>query len=136
IDALRVRLARTGKSWTVQQYLYTSLGIALVVAALVFLRSGAALLGLGVGIAAGAGIPHMLVNFFMKKRISDFNAKFPDGIELLVRGLRSGLPVAETLGVVGQEIPGPVGDEFKAAVERMRIGRSMEESLQVTADKL
>jgi tight adherence protein B len=53
-----------------------------------------------------------------------------------VRGLRSGLPVAETLGVVASEVPGPVGEEFKAAVERMRIGRTMEESLQVTADKL
>jgi len=77
-----------------------------------------------------------VVNHLVKKRTNRFNAKFPDGIELLVRGLRSGLPVAETLGVVANEIPGPVGDEFKAAVERMKIGRSMEESLQVTADKL
>jgi tight adherence protein B len=53
-----------------------------------------------------------------------------------VRGLRSGLPVAETLGVVAQEVPGPVGEEFKAVVERIKIGRTMEESLQVAADKL
>jgi Flp pilus assembly protein TadB len=69
-------------------------------------------------------------------RVTKFNAKFPDGIELLVRGLRSGLPVAETLGVVAQEVPGPVGEEFKRVVERMKIGRTMEESLQVTADQL
>ena len=135
-EALQLRLARTGKNWSVSQYLYVSLGIALVIAALVFLRTNAVLLSLGVGIAAGAGIPHLLVGFFLKKRLNDFNAKFPDGIELLVRGLRSGLPVAETLAVVAHEIPGPVGDEFRAVVERMKIGRSMEESLQVTADKL
>ncbi len=105
-------------------------------AAVLFLRSGAALLSLGVGTVCGAGIPHMAVNHLIKKRINQFNAKFPDGIELLVRGLRSGLPVAETLGVVATEIPGPVGEEFKAVVERMKIGRSMEESLQVTADRL
>jgi tight adherence protein B len=127
---------RTGKNWTLSQYLYVSLGIALAVAALVYLRSGALLLSLGIGTVFGAGIPHMLVNYFIKKRLNNFNAKFPDGIELLVRGLRSGLPVAETLGVVATEVPGPVGEEFKTVVERMKIGRSMEESLQVTADKL
>jgi tight adherence protein B len=136
IEALAVRLERTGKRWTISQYFYASLGIALVVAALVFLRTGAALLSLGVGVLVGAGIPHLAVNFLVKKRTNGFNAKFPDGIELLVRGLRSGLPVAETLGVVAHEIPGPVGEEFKSVVERMKIGRTMEEALQVTADKL
>ena len=136
VEALAVRLTRTGKGWSVTQYMYVSLGIALTVTALLYLRSGAALLSLGVGAFAGAGIPHFMVNRYIKKRIANFNAKFPDGIELLVRGLRSGLPVAETLGVVAHEVPGPVGEEFKAVVERMKIGRTMEESLQVTADKL
>jgi tight adherence protein B len=136
IEALAVRLQRTGKSWTVAQYMYTSLGIALVLTAVLYLRSGAALLSLGIGVLAGAGIPHFVVNSAMKRRINKFTSKFPDGIELLVRGLRSGLPVAETLGVVASEIPGPVGEEFKMVVERMKIGRTMEESLQVTADRL
>ena len=136
LEALQMRLVRTGKGWTLAQYGYASLGIGLGVAALIFLRSGAAMLSLGVGAVAGLGIPHMMVNRFVKKRLNKFNAKFPDGIELLVRGLRSGLPVAETLGVVATEVPGPVGEEFKAAVERIKIGRTMEESLQVTADRL
>jgi len=136
VQALAVRLARTGKGWTISQYLYVSLGIAVTVAALIYLRSSAAMLSLGIGVLMGAGIPHMLVNFLINRRINAFNARFPDGIDLLVRGLRSGLPVGETLSLVASETPGPVGEEFKAVVERMRIGRTMEESLQVTADKL
>ncbi|HEY6817160.1 MAG TPA: type II secretion system F family protein [Croceibacterium sp.] len=135
-EALAVRLQRTGKSWTVTHYVYVSLGIALTLTAVIYLRSGAAMLSLGIGVLAGAGIPHFMVNRTIKKRLNNFNAKFPDGIELLVRGLRSGLPVAETLGVVAHEVPGPVGEEFKAVVERMKIGRTMEESLQVAADRL
>jgi tight adherence protein B len=135
-EALATRLDRTGKRWTITQYMYASLGIALTVAAILFLKTGAAALSLGIGVIAGAGIPHFVVNYLVKKRTNKFNAKFPDGIELLVRGLRSGLPVSETLGVVANEVPGPVGEEFRTAVERMKIGRSMEESLQVTADKL
>lgn len=136
IEALAVRLDRTGKSWTIAQYSYASLGIALTVAVVVYLRSGAALLSLGVGLLVGAGIPHFIVNRFIKRRTNQFNSKFPDAIELLVRGLRSGLPVTETLQVVAQEVPGPVGIEFKGVVERIKIGRTMEESLQEAGDRL
>jgi tight adherence protein B len=135
-EALALRLERTGRRWTVSQYLYASLGLAVVVSLALFVKTGAPLLSLGIGVLCGAGIPHWLVNRFIKKRLNAFNAKFPDGIELLVRGLRSGLPVTETLGVVAQEIPGPVGSEFKSVTERIRIGRTMEEALQETADRL
>jgi tight adherence protein B len=136
IAALSLRLHRTGKGWTLSQYTYASAGLALAVAILVFLKSGAALLALVVGIFAGAGLPHMVVNFFIKRRTAAFTTKFPDAIELLVRGLRSGLPVSETLGVVASEVPGPVGEEFKLVTERTKIGQTMEQALQETADRL
>ncbi len=136
LEALEMRLDRTGKGFTIAQYFYASLGIALVVAVLLFIQSGAPFLALGVGLLVGAGLPHLVVNFLIKKRTGQFNAKFPDAIELLVRGLRSGLPVTETLGVVGQEVNGPVGLEFKSITERIKIGKTMEDSLQDTADRL
>lgn len=135
-EALALRLHRTGRTWTVQNYLYTCGGIMAVVTLLVLLKSGSLALAVAVGIVAGAGLPHMVVGSLIKRRINNFVTKFPDAIELLVRGLRSGLPVTETLGVVSSEIPGPVGEEFKLVTERIRIGRSMEEALQDTADRL
>ena len=136
LEALAMRLHRTGKNWTMTQYLYVSLGIWLTLTVLIYLKSGAALLALGVGLFAGLGLPHMVVGFFIKRRADAFTVKFPDAIELLVRGLRSGLPVTETLGVVATEVPGPVGEEFKMITERIRIGKSMEDALQETADRL
>lgn len=136
IEALSIRLDRTGKQWTPSQYVYASLGLAVAIAAIIFLQFGSLPLGLGVGALVGAGVPHMVVGRAITKRTNAFNAKFPDGIDLLVRGLRSGLPVTETLAVVATEIPGPVGLEFKGIVERIKIGRTMEESLQETADRL
>ncbi|EAQ29236.1 hypothetical protein NAP1_00650 [Erythrobacter sp. NAP1] len=135
-EALEVRLDRTGKGWTVSQYLYVTLGIILVVGVLLYIQTGAPFLSLAAGAFVGLGLPHLVVSFFIKKRTNDFNAKFADGIELLVRGLRSGLPVTETLAVVAQEVPGPVGLEFKGIVERIKIGKTMEDSLQETADRL
>ena len=136
IDALAIRLDRTGKNWTLSQYAYASIGIGLAIATLLFLRSGSLPLSFGIGVLAGAGLPHFFVGRQITKRTAQFNAKFPDAIELLVRGLRSGLPVTETLAVVSQEVPGPVGQEFRGIVERIKIGKTMEDSLQDTADRL
>ena len=84
----------------------------------------------------GAGLPHLYVNRLITKRTNQFNAKFPDAIELLVRGLRSGLPVTETLTIVSSEVPGPVGVEFKGITDRIKVGKTMEDSLQETANRL
>jgi len=78
----------------------------------------------------------MATNFMIKRRIAQFTARFPDAIELMVRGLRSGLPITETLGVIGSELPGPVGIEFRGIGDRIKIGKTMEAALQETAEKL
>lgn len=101
-----------------------------------YLRTGAPLLALGSGIFIGGGLPHMLVGRAINKRIDNFVTRLPDALDLLVRGLRSGLPVTETLGVVAAELPGPVGEEFKLVTDRIKVGRTMEEALQDTADRL
>ncbi|MBT0669459.1 type II secretion system F family protein [Novosphingobium profundi] len=136
IEALELRLMRSGTSWTLAQYFYGSLGIAAFLTIVLFLKSGAPLLALTLGVFAGAGIPHAALNYLINKRTNNFTAKFPDAIELLVRGLRSGLPVTETLTVVAKEVPGPVGEEFKLITERIKIGKTMEDALQETADRM
>ncbi len=135
-DKLRLRLAQTGKKWTLQQYLNVSGGLAFFVMVLLWLKDAPLLLALFGGLLVGAGLPHILLDFFIARRINKFTANFPDAIELLVRGLKSGLPVGETLSVVAKEVPGPVGEEFKLVTEKVKIGKSMEESLQETADRL
>jgi len=136
MQQIQNRLDRTGKGWSVTGYMNTCIGLGLVVGGLVFLKSGALFLGLFVGVIVGLGLPHLYVSRLITKRTAQFNARFPDAIELLVRGLRSGLPVTETLQVVAREVPGPVGQEFKGICERIRIGRTMDEALQVAAEKL
>lgn len=136
IEALEVRLKKTGKNWTISQYLYATLGLVVVITLLVYVKSRIPLLSLGTGMALGVFIPHFVVGSAINKRLNNFIARFPDALELLVRGLRSGLPVTETLGIVSKELPGPVGEEFKLVTDRIRVGKTMEEALQDTADRL
>jgi len=133
---LRKRIEMTGKDWTLGKYAVGSIGIALFVAILLLFKGAPILLSLLVGTVAGLGIPHMVVGSLITRRVATFTAKFPDAIELLVRGLRSGLPISETLGVVASEVPGPVGAEFRTVADKMKIGRTMEAALQETADRL
>jgi tight adherence protein B len=135
-DKLRLRLAQTGRKWTLNQYLYASGGLVVIITALMALKGAPIYLSASFGLVIGAGLPHMVINFLISKRIKDFTTSFPDAIELLVRGLKSGLPVGETLNVVAKEVPGPVGVEFKMVTEKIRIGKPMEDALQETADRL
>jgi len=133
---LRKRLEQTGKDITLSKYLMISVGAMLAVMALLMLKGAPFLLALFVGLFIGAGAPHLVVGFLIKRRVQAFTNNFPDAIELMVRGLRSGLPITETLGIVASEIQGPVQDEFRAVADKMKIGRTMEAALQETADRL
>jgi len=133
---MRKRLDQTGKDISLGKYALASLGLAGFVAALAMIKGAPFFLAFFLGMFAGVAIPHFVINFLIKRRINKFNSNFPDAIELMVRGLRSGLPITETLGVVASEITGPVGIEFRAVADRMKIGRTMESALQETSDRL
>jgi tight adherence protein B len=89
-----------------------------------------------VGLFVGIGVPHFAVGKLITRRIAQFTSRFPDAIELMVRGLRSGLPISETMGVVATEVPGPISVEFQNVSDKMKIGRTMEAALQESADRL
>ena len=133
---LRKRLEMTGKDITLGKYAVVCLGITLVVIAGATVRGLPLLLGLFLGLFLGIGVPHFIIGKLIKRRVGKFTSNFPDAIELMVRGLRSGLPITETLGIVGSEIQGPVGLEFRMVADKMKIGRTMEAALQETADRL
>jgi tight adherence protein B len=133
---LQKRLQMTGKSWTLGQYGLATLGLLVVPAGLLLLQGAPIWLALALGLFVGVGLPHFVVGFFIKRRVAKFTSKFPDAIELLVRGLRSGLPITETMGVVAQEVDGPVGEEFRSVSDKMKIGRTLDAALQETADRL
>ncbi len=135
-EELEKRIRRTGKRWTLTQYMFASMGLFVVATgAMLIIRAPFAMAAL-VGLMLSLGLPYLVVGMAIRKRVAQFNARFPDAIDLLVRGLRSGLPVTETFQVVSQELPGPVGEEFKGVIERIRIGNTMEAALQESADML
>jgi tight adherence protein B len=133
---LRKRLEMTGRDISLGKYGLVSLGLIFTVAVLLMMRGMPFLLALFLGMFVGIGLPHFVIGKMIKRRVAKFTSNFPDAIELMVRGLRSGLPITETLGIVAGEIIGPVGVEFRMVADKMKIGRTMEAALQETADRL
>lgn len=133
---LRLRLEQTGRTWTLGQYAMVSAGLGVATLVALIVTGMPILLAAPLGLFAGVGLPHFVVGVLIKKRVDRFTARFPDGIELMVRGLRAGLPVSETIGIVANELPDPVGAEFRYVSDKMKIGRTMESALQDTADRL
>jgi len=133
---MRKRLEMTGKDISLGKYAMVCVGVAVLVATAVMFRGAPILLSILLGLFFGIGGPHFVIGKMIDRRVRKFTANFPDAIELMVRGLRSGLPITETLGVVASEIPGPVGVEFRMVADKMKIGRTMEAALQDTADRL
>src|ERR1044072_8907925 len=133
---LQRRLSQTGFGWTLAHYVLASVGLAVAVIAVLVYEGVPTLYSIPFGLLVGVGLPHLVVGKMIKRRINKFNKRFPDAIELMVRGLRSGLPITETIGIVADEIAAPVGTEFRNVADKMRIGRTMDSALQETADRL
>lgn len=134
---LRERLSRTGRDIPIGTYLAVSLGGVLTTAVLsriVVGTSGG--VSLAVGVAVGVGVPHYIVGVMAARRAARFNDVFPDAIDLIVRGLRSGLPVSESITAVGREMADPVGVEFRKVTDAVKFGQPMEEALWDVSKRL
>lgn len=134
--AVQLRLEATGTGLTLTQYGAASLGVTLVSGILCILLKAPPLMALIEAIGMGVWLPHVAVGFLMTRRRNRFLKLFPEAIGLVVRGLRAGLPVSETIGVVGREIADPVGEDFRRVAEHVRLGQSLEGALWHAAKRL
>ena len=108
--------------------LMLALGAAGFVAAVVTERPIAISVGIGVGL--GLAVPTLLLMFLRRRRIARFEQQFPDAVDMAVRGLRAGHPVATAMSIVAKEMTDPVGSEFGIALDEMTYGLDLERALK------
>src|SRR5713226_7742229 len=113
-DILLARLMRTGRAISIGPYWMASAGLtALSVIALAAATRIGFVPSLMLGLLIGIALPHKVIGRMGKRRVAAFVALFPDAIDLIVRALRSGLPVSEAIVGAGHEIADPVGSELR-----------------------
>lgn len=135
--ALQDRLERTGVNISVGDYALICGGIATVVAAVLILLAGLAMpVGLLAAGVAGMGLPHIWVGRKVNKRVDQFNAVFPDSLDLMVRALRSGIPIQEAIANASNEVGEPVGGIYRRVQHEMRVGVPLEDAFWRVADSI
>jgi len=134
---LTQRLARTGYNISIGTYAMACVVTAVVSALIeIELMHMPVVIGVIGGIGAGIGIPHAFTGYMIGRRGRAFLAQFPEAVDLIVRGIKSGLPVTEEINAVGQEIDDPVGLEFRQISDGLRFGQTLEEALWAVAKRL
>ena len=136
-ENLKLRLSASGIRLTPVGYLIASVAVA--AGALMFLLFWAGMavpLAVPGAVAAGGSLPHMVVGFLISRRRSKFAARFPDAIDLIVRSLKSGLPVTEAMMAVAREMDDPIGTEFRRVCDAVRLGNPLDNALWSMADRL
>ena len=125
---LSVRIAQAGLNWSTQKFWVIS-AVCAVVLFLGTLLGGGGLLGAGgLAFAGGLGLPRWALSFLKKRREKAFLKALPDGIDVIVRGIKAGLPLFESLKVVAADSPEPLRSEFLAIIETQAIGMPLGEA--------
>jgi tight adherence protein B len=136
-ERIRERLARTGRRIPLGEYLLVNAivgGVTWVVLGVVMhLPMPLPLAG---AVIAGVGLPHMVIRTMGNRRVAQFVVQFPDAIDLICRGLRSGLPVTESINAVARELPDPLGMEFRKVTDGVRVGQSLDAALWEVARRI
>jgi tight adherence protein B len=120
--SLSTRLTQAGLDWSTQKFMVISGVLATVVFALAMLLGGGLLGGGGLAFAAGFGLPRWMLSYLKKRREKSFLKALPDAVDVIVRGIKAGLPLFESIKVVAADAPEPLRGEFLAIIETQTIG--------------
>jgi tight adherence protein B len=119
---LATRLAQSGLSLSPQKFMIISGVIAAVCFGIAMLVGGGVLAGIGLAFAGGFGLPRWALSFLKKRREKNFLRALPDAVDVIVRGIKAGLPLFDSIKVVAADAPEPLKSEFMAIIETQAIG--------------
>lgn len=133
---LRARMLHAGLVPNVTRFWIGSVIVGVVGMLVVFILSRNVLVALGASFALGYGLPRWVLSFLAKGREKKFTLLFPDAMDILVRGIKSGLPVNDGLKIISRELSAPLGPEFQRLVENVGIGMSLDQALEKMCERM
>jgi tight adherence protein B len=119
---LSSRLTQAGLDWSPQKFMIISGVLAAACFAMAMLAGGGLLAAAGLAFAGGFGLPRWGLNFLKKRREKKFLKALPDAVDVIVRGIKAGLPLFDSIKVVATDAPEPLRSEFISIIETQAIG--------------
>jgi tight adherence protein B len=133
---LETRIEQAGLSITRRQYLAGSVVLGLLLGAATYVKSESALLASLIVVIGMVGLPQLALARLRVRRINKFIANFPNAIDLIVRGVKAGLPLGDTIRITANESVEPVKSEFRKVVESMSLGLTLPEAVERMAQRV
>ncbi|WP_306002412.1 type II secretion system F family protein [Brevundimonas sp. C43] len=127
---LASRLKQAGLSLSVTTFYIISAVVGLVTGLGALIFGLPILVVIGIALIFGLGLPRWIVGFLGKSRMKKFSLEFPNAVDVIVRGIKSGLPVHECFKIIARESPAPLGPEFQTLVEGLGVGLTLEQALE------
>lgn len=133
---MAARLRQAGLSMAMRTFVILSVASGLVFGLVALIAGFNPLLTLGVAVVAGLGLPRWMVGFLAKRRMKKFSGEFANAVDVIVRGIKSGLPVHDCFKIIARESPPPLGPEFQRLVEGLSVGLTLSEGLDRMYDRM
>jgi tight adherence protein B len=119
---LTVRISQAGLNWSKQRFIMVSAGLGVFAFLVMIPMTGSLLTAIAVGFTAGCGIPLWVLRFLKNRRETRFLDGLPDAVDVIVRGIKAGLPLLDSLKMIAAEAPEPMRSEFRGIIETQAIG--------------
>jgi tight adherence protein B len=134
--SLETRIAQAGLSWSRKKYIGASFASAAFFGGLIWvLRAHPIVIVAAIGVG-GFGFPTWILNFSRKRRLKKFVDEFPNSVDIIIRGVKAGLPLGDCLRVIATESAEPVRSEFRQIVEAQAMGFSTGEAVQRIVERV
>jgi len=133
---LRNRIEQAGLTLTPTQFYLASLATGLIAGLAVWVKSGNPIFAGLVAVIAAVGLPQFALKWLRARRIAKFIDGFPNAIDVVVRGVKSGMPLGDTLRVASIECEEPVRGELRRIVQATSIGLTLAESVDRMAQRV
>jgi tight adherence protein B len=133
---LRTMIAQAGLDITVRTFWMISALVGLALGVLPALLGAPAIIGIGTAFVGFLGLPRWVIGFLRRRRQNIFINDFADAIDVMVRGLKAGLPVSDAMKIIAAESGEPVGPEFMEVVEGQRVGISIDQGIERMVDRI
>ncbi len=127
---LKSQIQQAGLTWLPSHFWLGSIVIGVTVFGILMFLGRPPLIAAGLAVGIGIGLPRWVLGFLRKRRMKKFSLEFSNAIDIIVRGVKSGLPLNECLQIIARESPAPVGPEFKLLVEGQSVGVDLSTGLQ------
>ncbi|MDQ0318564.1 tight adherence protein B [Pararhizobium capsulatum DSM 1112] len=125
---MKMRLVQAGLGISVTQFYIMSVGLAIVIGAFSFVAGAMLPIVAGLTLISAAGLPRWIVNFLIKRRCKQFLDEFPNALDVMVRSIKSGLPLNDAVRLIANDGQEPVKTEFRRIIEAQQVGLNIPEA--------